>query len=198
MASGIKRAMLADHEAYGLHNAICEAYNSQDIALWAQERGIPTEIVHATNTAQTPAFLELYRIVQEHRLHFSDKLDALAKEMGTFTYELVNGAPRFGSNKFHDDRVYSLAWAIYATRTDELAAYTLGNILCDSQSQYSRFCYLRTGDAVLTCSRSCPSHAKVQGMYLQHKKMNIESDVSLPEFFKNFVKVKGAKLYSSF
>ena len=62
------------------------------MALWAQERGIPTEIVHATNTAQTPAFLEFHRIVKEHRLHFSDKLEGLEKEMSTFIYELVNGS----------------------------------------------------------------------------------------------------------
>ena len=198
MAAGIKRAILDDHERYGLHNAVVEAYNSQDVALWAQERGIPTEIVHATNTAQTPAFLEFHRIVKEHRLHFSDKLEGLEKEMSTFIYELVNGSPRFGSDKWHDDRVYSLAWAIYATRQDELAAYTLSNVLCDSTSTYGRFCYLRNGDSVLTCARSCPSHAKVQGMYLQYRKMNIDSEASLQDFFKNFVKVSGARLYAAF
>ena len=198
MATGIKRAILDDHERYGLHNVVVEAYNSQDIALWTQEKGIPTEIVHATNTAQTPAFLEFHRIVREHRLHFSDKLEGLEKEMSTFTYHLVNGAPRFGSDKWHDDRVYSLAWAIYATRQDELAAYTMSNILCGSTSPHGRFCYLRNGDAVLTCARSCPSHAKVEGMFLQHRKSNIESNISLQDFFKNFVKVSGARVYSSY
>lgn len=84
LASGIKKAILADVERYALANVVIEAYNSQDIGTWTQEQGIPSELIHATNTAQTPAFLELYRIVQEHRLHFSDKLEGLAKEMGTF------------------------------------------------------------------------------------------------------------------
>ena len=128
----------------------------------------------------------------------SDKLEGLEKEMSTFIYELVNGSPRFGSDKWHDDGVYSLAWAIYATRQDELAAYTLSNVLRDSTSTYGRFCYLRNGDSVLTCARSCPSHAKVQGMYLQYRKMNIDSEASLQDFFNNFVKVSGARLYASF
>lgn len=197
LASGIKKAILADVERYALANVVIEAYNSQDIGTWAQEQGIPSELIHATNTAQTPAFMELYRIVQEHRLHFPDKLEELAKEMGTFLYELVNGSPRFGSEKFHDDRVYSLAWAVYATRRSELAAFTLPNIICDSQSKHARFCYLRTGDAILNCAKTCPTHVAVQGMYLQYRRTVIESDISLPDFFVNLVKVKGARLYSA-
>lgn len=198
MATGIKRAILDDVERYGLHNVVIEAYNAQDIGIWAQENNIPAELVHATNTAQTPAFLEFHRIVKEHRLHFPDKLEELVKEMGTFTYELVNGSPRFGSDKFHDDRVYSLCWAIYSLRQNELAAYTLANIICDSRSPHGRFCYLRTGDAILNCAKTCSTHARVQGMYLQHRKANVESDISLPDFFKNCVKVTGSRLYSSF
>lgn len=197
LASGIKKAILADVERYALANVVIEAYNSQDIGTWAQEQGIPSELIHATNTAQTPAFMELYRIVQEHRLHFPDKLEELAKEMGTFLYELVNGSPRFGSDKFHDDRVYSLAWAVYATRRSELAAFTLPNIICDSQSKHARFCYLRTGDAILNCAKTCPTHVAVQTMYLQYRRTVIESDLSLPDFFLNLVKVKGARLYSA-
>ena len=197
LASGIKKAILADVERYALANVVIEAYNSQDIGTWTQEQGIPSELIHATNTAQTPAFLELHRIVKEHRLHFSDKLEGLAKEMGTFLYSLVNGSPRFGSDKFHDDRVYSLAWAIYATRKNELAAFTLPNIICDSQSKYSRFCYLRTGDAILNCAKTCPTHTAVQGMFLQYRRTAIDSDLSLQEFFQNMVKVKGARLFSA-
>lgn len=197
LASGIKKAILADVERYALANVVIEAYNSQDVATWAQEQGIPVEVVHATNTAQTPAFLELHRIVKEHRLHFSDKLEGLTKEMTTFLYELVNGSPRFGSDRFHDDRCYSLCWAIYATRKNELATFTLPNIICDSQSKYSRFCYLRTGDAILNCAKTCPTHTAVQGMFLQYRRTAIDSDLSLQEFFQNMVKVKGARLFSA-
>ena len=198
MAGGIKKAILADNERYGLQNIVIEAYNSQDVGLWAQERGLPSELLHATNTAQAPAFLELYRIVQERRLHYSDKLEDLANEMRTFVYELVNGAPRFGDRNIHDDRVYSLCWAIYALRQTELAAYVLSNIICDKTSQYSRFCYLRTGDAVLACARDCPTHAQVQGMYLQHTRTTPDSDMTLADFFANCVQVKGARMYAAY
>ena len=194
LASGIKKAILADVEAYSLNNTIIEAYNAQDIATWAAEMQIPAEIVHATNTAQVPAFMELYRTVKENRLHFSDKLEGLAREMETFTYELVNGQPRFGSDRWHDDRVYSLAWAIHSLRQQELAAYTLKNIICESKSPHARLCYMRQGDVILACSEFCPSHKKVKLMHLQHRSNRVESDLTLPDFFKSMVKIGGFTL----
>ena len=194
LASGIKKAIVADNEAYELKNAIIEAYNAQDIATWATEMQIPAEIIHATNTAQVPAFMELYRIVQEHRLHFSTKLKDLPREMETFLYELVNGQPRFGSDKWHDDRVYSLAWAVHSLRQQELSAYTLKNIICDSKSSHARLCYLRRGEMILPCSEYCPSHRRVAAMHRQHRANRVESDLTVPEFFKALVKLEGFTL----
>lgn len=194
LASGIKKAILADNEAYGLKNTAIESYNSQDIHSWAVEMKIPAEIIHATNTAQVPAFMELYRIVKERRLHFSDKLADLAREMETFVYELKNGQPRFGSDKHHDDRIYSLAWAIHSLRQQELAAYSLNHIVCESKSPHARLCYLRRGDMILACSEYCPSHKKVAAMHLQHRTNRAESDLTLPEFFKALVKIEGFTL----
>jgi hypothetical protein len=195
LAHGIKKAIVADVDAYGLKNIILESYNAQDIATWAAEVAIPAEIVHATNTAQVPAFMELYRIVKEGRLHFSDKLKDLTREMQTFVYELVNGQPRFGSDKHHDDTVYSLAWAIHSLRQQELAAYTLNNIICQSKSPNAWLCYLRDGDLIMPCSEFCPSHKAVAMMHLQHRKNRVESDVSLPQFFTSLVKVRGIQFY---
>ena len=194
LASGIKKAIVADNTAYGLTSTVVESYNAQDIGLWITEMRIPAEIVHATNTAQVPAFMELYRIVKEGRLHFSDKLPDLVREMGTFFYELKNGQPRFGSDKWHDDRVYSLCWAIYSLREQELAAYTLRSIICESRSAHARLCYLRRGDMILACSESCPSHKRVAAMHLQHRANRVESDLTLPEFFKALVKTGGLTL----
>jgi hypothetical protein len=195
LGSGIKKAILADMEAYKLTNSVIEAYNAQDIATWAAEMQIPAEVFHATNTAQVPAFMELYRIVKEDRLHFSDKLKDLAREMETFLYELVNGQPRFGSDKWHDDRVYSLVWAVHSLRQKELAAYTLKNIVCESKSPHARLCYMRRGELILPCSEYCPSHKKVTAMYLQHRTTRVESDLTLPEFYKALVKVEGILLH---
>ena len=196
LATGIKKAILADNQMYSLKNTIIEAYNSQDIATWAVEMGVTNEVIHATNTAQVPAFMELYRIVSEGRLHFSDKLKDLAREMETFIYELKGGQPRFGSDKHHDDRVYSLAWAIHSLREQELAAYVLRNIVCNSRSSHASLCYLRRGDMVLACADSCPSHRKVAAMHLQHRSARVDSDIPLPTFFKNLVKIEGSRIYT--
>lgn len=193
----IKKAISKDAKTYNLTNISFEAYNSQDLIVWAQENGIATDTVHATNSAQIPAFTELHRIVKEHRLHFSDKLDGLAREMSTFMYELVNGNPKFGSDKFHDDRIYSLVWAIYSLRNYELAAFTLPNLICDNKSQMARFCYLHSGDMIMNCSRYCPSHIRVNEMFLKYRRSNVEREISLPEFFNNMVNVNGVRIFSS-
>ncbi len=192
----IKKAIQQDFDLYKLGNVGIEAFNSQDIATWAIERGIPCEIIHATNTWQVPAFTELHRVVAEGRLHFSDKLDDLAREMATFLYELKTGQPRFGSDKFHDDRVYSLCWAIHSLRQQELASFTLQNVICHSRSSHAGCCYLRGGDLVLPCSSSCPSHVQVNQMFNQYRHANIESDITLPAFFLNTITVDGVRLYS--
>lgn len=192
----IKKAVAEDNARYALQNVIIEAYNAQDVATWAIEKQIPTEVVHATNTAQVPAFMELYRVVKEGRLHFSDALTDLAREMETFVYELVNGQPRFGSDKWHDDRIYSLCWAVHSLRQRELAAYSLKAVICDSRSPHARLCYLRGGDMILHCANTCPSHIQVQQMFLQHRSARVESTCTLQEFFDSFVKVDGFRLYS--
>lgn len=192
----IKKAIQADYDLYKLNNICIEAYNAQDISTWAIERGIPTEIIHATNSWQTPAFTALHRVVAEGRLHFSDTLDDLAREMGTFLYELKNGQPRFGSDKFRDDRVYSLCWAIHSLRQQELSSFTLDNIVCNSRSGHASACYLRGGDLILHCSNSCPSHIQVQQMFNQYRHGNVESEISLPGFFSNLVTVDGVHIFS--
>ena len=72
-----------------------------------------------------------------------------------------------------------------------------GSINCVSKSKNSGLCYLRSGDMVLHCSSICEAHKKVEGMWLQYKRHRVESEVSLPEFFQNFVKVRGAKVYKA-
>jgi hypothetical protein len=196
LAPLIKKALAEDHKTYTLENVIFESYNSQDLYLWSIENQIPSELVHATNTAQIPAFTELYRIVKEGRLHFSDKLEALVAEMQTFCYELKGGQPRFGINaKVHDDRVYSLAWSIFATRQRELSCYTLDSVICQSKSRHAPLCFLRGGDLILNCGPACPSFLKVQQMHLQHRRTTVESEISLPDFFKTLVKHEGLTSY---
>jgi len=192
----IKKAIIEDHEAYGLHNLVFEQYQSADLHAWAQDAKIPCELVHATAKDQASVFVELARIVQEHRLHLPKNAEALIKELEVFTYELGPRHPRFGtSGKFHDDRVYSLAWAIWSLRDEELAAYELQNIVCDSKSSHAESCYLREGRLILPCSEACEAHRRVVGMHLQHNRRRVDDELSLPEFFTGKVKVTGVRAW---
>lgn len=192
---GIRKAMQTDFDAYRLQNAVIEAYNAQDVATWAMDKGYAVEIVHATAQAQVPAFMALHRIVAEGRLHFSDKLELLAQEMETFTYALVNGQPRFGSDKWHDDTIYSLAWAIHSLRQQELASYSLDSIVCASRSAHAQACYLRGGDLILPCGQACRTHIQVQAMHNQYRAANVESEITIPEFFTALVDVDGIAMH---
>ena len=195
LGSGIKKAILRDNSLYSFANITIEQYNSQDIALWAQEQGITCELISPTASTQTPAFTHFYQIVAEGRLHFSAKLKDLVSEMQTFQYELRGDRPKFGNDKFHDDRVYSLAWAIFSLRTRELSAYSLPDIQCDSRSPHAALCYLRTGELIMPCSQTCPAHKLCEGMFLQYKSQYIESELTLPEFFQTRVTVAGVRSY---
>lgn len=191
-----KKTILSDHKQYKLVNATLEHYSTQDLSVWAADQGIPHEVVYPTSQAQQPAFLNLHQIVKEGRLHFSDKLQDLKREMEVFPYEIKNGVYRFGkSKKHHDDRVFALCWAIHSLRQEELAAYTLNSIVCTSKSRHAGLCYLRNGDLILPCSSSCLSHRQTQAMFNSHTARNVDSDLTLPEFFNRLVVVKGARVY---
>lgn len=196
-ATLIKKEIVKDNERYGLKNTTIESYNAQDIATWAAEMKYPVEIVHAHTVNQIPAFMELYRIVKEGRLKFDKSLDKLAGEMETFVYELKGDKPKFGSDKHHDDRVYSLAWAVYSLRDDELASYELDSISCHSRSNHAPLCYLRTGDMILPCANECVSQKKVEMMFNQHRSNRVESELTLPEFYHAMVKLTGGKVYQA-
>lgn len=191
----IKREILTANTEFGLQNMVLESYNSQDLYSWALEQGLPCELVHATGQAQQAPFLELHRIVKEHRLHFSQDLAELAKEMETFVYEMKAGTVRFGSDRFHDDRIYSLAWSIYALRRQELATFALDAVICDSRSPHARACYLCGGDLVLPCSAQCRSAIQVQQMFNQYRSGNVETELQLHEFFANLVQVEGVTAF---
>lgn len=191
----IKKSIQSAHDEFSLTNCIVEAYNAQDVFNWCQERGIASEVVHATGAAQQAPFLELHRIVKEHRLHFSPDLEDLAREMETFIYEMRGGTVKFGSDRFHDDRVYSLAWAIHALRQQELASYSLDSIVCGSRSTHAPACYLRGGDLILPCGQACKAHLQVQAMHNQYRTVNIDTELLLPEFFANMVEIDGVALH---
>jgi len=195
LGRSIKKEIQRDVQHYGLSNVVLESFNSQDLYIWALESQIPAEVCNATTQAQIPLFMQLHRIVKEGRLHFSHGLEDLAREMSTFLYELRGDKPKFGTDKHRDDRVYSLAWAVHSLRDKELAIYEIGDVVCESKSSHARFCYLREGDLILSCAESCPAQIQVNRMFLQHKSLRIDSELTRQEFFKAMVTVAGGKVY---
>ena len=193
---GIKKLVMTDHEAFGLENVVFEQYQSADLAAWAQDASIPCERTHATSKDQAAVFTELARIVQEGRLHIPENLPDLTEEMRAFVYELGSTHPKFGAaTGHHDDKIYSLAWAIWSLRDQELTTYELSRIVCDSKSPHARLCYLRGGDLQLLCSPDCEAHRRVEAMYLQYTRRRVDHELSLVEFFKAKVRLKGVRVY---
>jgi terminase large subunit-like protein len=194
-ASGIKKAFTECQDRYGFANVGVESYNAQDIWAWLLEKTIPAEVIHATNTAQIPAFTELHRIVAEHRLRVPTDLEPLLAEMKTFEYDVETAAtPRFGAaGGHHDDRVYSLAWAVHALREHELTAYELGAVVCDADERAQQMCYLFGNGHVLPCADRCPTHREVAEMYARFRARDV-AELPLIDFFRSKVKSVGFRI----
>lgn len=198
LAKAIKKEILNDNALYGLKNTCFESYNSQDLSIWATEQGLSNEVIHVTTSNQLSAFQDLAALVREGRLFFPAELQDLFKELQHFHYSYTkNGNITFGSRKRHDDRVYSLLWAIYSLRREETIIYELDSVNCTSISKHASFCFLRSGDLILSCADRCPAAVKCRSMYEQYKSNSPESDLSLPEFFQRLVKVKGFRTYKA-
>ena len=197
-ARSIKKEILADHQRYNLDAVTLEQYEVADIKPWLDDQGIPAEVISATSTNQNLSFVELHRIAKEGRLHFSTDLDVLASEMRTFVYEeLKDGNYRFGhsSQKFHDDTVYSLNWSVFATRAAVLAVYALGRIVCDNIRPTRHLCFLMGGEMELLCKDECRAYHEVKNMYQSFMRLRMDDDYLLPEFYFNYVKLHGPRVY---
>jgi hypothetical protein len=134
----------------------------------------------------------------EGRIFFPAELEELYKELSLFHYSYnKNGNIQFGSSKRKDDRVYSLLWAIYSLRKEETTVYELGDIRCNSLSKHAPYCFLRSGDLILSCADRCPAAVQTKQFYEQYRSNNPETELTLPEFFQRLVKVKGFKTYKA-
>jgi hypothetical protein len=194
---GIKKAILKDHERYKLDNVVLENYETADLAPWLADQNIPHELVSAHDTNQNASFPEFYRIAKEGRFHFSYSLKDLESEMRTFSYiQRVGGKYSFGhaSTKRHDDHVYSVNWAIFSLRSAVMNLYTLGNVQCTNRTPKRHLCYLFGGTLVLLCARDCYSHDKVDQMFREFKQYQLDSEMTIQEFFQIKVKMEGARI----
>jgi hypothetical protein len=200
LGRGIKKAIETDMNRYDLNNFVLENVNVADIRSWSADRGYSFEMVSPTAQNQEPAFLELYHAVKDDRLFIPKELKKLFHEMRTMTYHFTNNnSISFGKRNKKDDRVYSLVWALYSLRNRELSSYELDvNIVCKSNSPYAKQCYLRGGTEVLIeCADTCPAHQRVKEMYNSYIKYNVDTNITIPIFYKSFVDKKGIKMYKA-
>jgi hypothetical protein len=194
----IKKIIKKDHERYKLDNVVLENYEVSDIAPWMADQKIPYELISAHDTTQNQSFPELFRIANEGRLHIPKNCKDLVSEMRTFTYTQRAGGSKYSfghsSSKYHDDCVYSLNWSIFALRSAVLSAYVLGNFQCHNRSPKRNYCFLMGGSLELNCRFQCYAYERVHTMREEYQQFQLDSDLSISDFFYSHVKQRGAKV----
>ena len=200
-AKAIKSAILEIRDRYGIDAGVFEQTEVSDLHVWALEEGLNIELISPTEGVQTILFPEMHRLAREGRLLFSEQLSDLESEMGTFIYTRRKGGGysfSHSSARTHDDHVYSLAWSVYSLRRSVLAAYEVDSIACQNRTGSRRaVCYLLGGGLELLCAERCPAHAQVKSMFDEYKRFDLESELTLAEFFKQYVRVSGAVIYQA-
>ena len=197
----IKKAILKDHQRYGLDAVILEDYEVVDLLPWIESQGITVERMSPHSTRQNASFPELARIAREGRLHFPEDEEKLASEMATFSYSKAKRGENYSfghsSKSQKDDRVYSLNWAIYALRSQIMNLYTISRIQCTSKGKNRNLCYLMGGGLELYCSENCEAAIEIRDMHRQFLQYQLDSDILLTDFYKTHVKLTGIKTYQA-
>ena len=75
--------------------------------------------------------------------------------------------------------------------------YTLDNLICKSKRPNSNLCYLLGGSSELYCAEGCDAAIAVRDMYKNFLKYQLDSDLLIHEFYKNYVKLVGVKVYQA-
>ncbi len=196
----IKKVILQDFQKYNIDNITIENYETASLAPFLTDQKIPFELLSATPTNQTISFTEFYRIAKEGRFHFSKDLQALASEMGAFSYwQRKGGQFSFGSSsrKHHDDFVYATNYGIFSLREKVLASYTVGNVQCLNKGPKRNLCFIMNQDpngALLLCRARCGAYREIEEMYQSYKQSRLDSDETIQEFFAERVKIVGARI----
>ena len=72
--------------------------------------------------------------------------------------------------------------------------YTLGSFACKNKSARRHMCTLMGGELVLLCSESCQACQEVDAMFKEFKQYQLDSELTIPEFFETKVKLEGARV----
>ncbi len=198
-ARGIKKNLTKYAKDFGMSRAAIEKYNSQDIAAWCADQDFDHELVSATIERQANAFTALYNAASEGRLHIHLTFEALLGEMAAFEYRLEASGSKGALPKFtaakgsKDDHVYSLAWAVYALREDELNPYELSGVHCFAKAVHvADLCVLNDGDHIPLCAQECRSFGAFDGLYQAYRERDHLVPLDRPEFFAAKVQNVGA------
>ena len=199
IASNIKRIILNSHKKFKLDNVVLEDYETLDLMPYLESQKIPCELVSAHSTRQNQIMPELHRMVKENRLFFPEDADKLISELTSFNYRQAKRGEGFSFGHAHrnqlDDRIYSLAWSVYALRKQVLTLYAIESIVCQSKHRNRHMCYLMGGDLELFCSESCPASKEAKELHKNFLAYQMaDSDMLVTEFFKEFVKVTGSRI----
>ncbi|MNQ88038.1 hypothetical protein D3C85_1032870 [compost metagenome] len=179
-----------------------ETYGAQDVFDWAQGEPFAdgTELITPSRKAQYQAFTTLATAAGEGRLHIDPRFSRLIDELRTFEItddgkETVGNEalPKFGHARGkHDDTVYSLAWAIHATRDITLNPYELPGIRCTDTGPARHICALNGGIAVPLCGSSCRSMRRAFDLFDQYAARSPANTLPFPAFANEKLKNVGS------
>lgn len=194
-SKAIKDIVLKDHKRYHFTNTVLEAYEVADLQSWFASQDIPCSLQAAGDTVQNASFPELHRIFADGRMHLPENSHDLQFELSNFIYQqrkTASGGYSFGhiSQKFHDDHVYSLNWAVWALRDQVLDLFSLSHIDCKQHSTTKRgICFLMGGSVVPYCAQDCSAFYEVCKMHQEFKAYHsLDSELTIQEFYKSFVR----------
>ncbi|WP_292046285.1 MULTISPECIES: terminase large subunit domain-containing protein [unclassified Brevundimonas] len=199
---GIKANFRRYHKEWGMSRCGLETYGAQDVYDWAQSEPFAdgTELFTPSRKAQYQAFTLMATAAAEGRLHIDPRFTRLIDELRTF--EVVDDGketvgneaiPKFGHPRGkHDDAVYSLAWAMFATREITLNPYELSGVRCTDTGPARHMCALNGGAVIPMCARSCRSMRRAFDLFDQYAARSPRNNLPIEGFIIDKLKNVGS------
>lgn len=199
---GIKSNFRRYYKDWGMSRAALETYGAQDVYDWAQAESFAegTELITPSRKVQYQAFTLLATAAAEGRLHIDPRFEKLIEELKTF--EIVDDGketvgnealPKFGHpTGKHDDHVYSLAWAMFATREITLNPYELNGVRCSETGPARTMCALNGGTIIPMCAGSCRSMRLAFDLFDQYASRSPRNNLPVEGFIIDKIKNIGS------
>jgi len=200
--AGIKANLKRYHRDWGMTRCGLETYGAQDVYDWAQAEAFAdgTELITPSRKVQYQAFTLLATAAAEGRLHIDPRFTRLIEELKCFEItddgkETVGNEalPKFGHPRGkHDDHVYSLAWAMFATREITLNPYELPGVRCTDTTAARTMCALNGGALIPLCAGSCRSMRRAFDLFGQYAERSPRNNLSIETFITEKLKNTGS------